>query len=167
MSKHKIGRVLSRTRKQDFGARKKPFPKKLEFLSKISFYAVTECLLPDSSRRQTRIEILPNQLKEYIVSYEDVKKLKKDKRRLRKELKEEKLRADLHEQENEKLKAINQQLMKNIEDDFTHPNSSIKSNIQMIEERGQPLRGIPSQAGAYGLGGNDKRKNVTKRRRKY
>ena len=78
MAKPKVGRVLLRTHKRKFG-KKNPLPENLLFLSKIPFYAVTKCQLPDSKREQIRIEIFPKRLKEFVESYKTkIKEQKKD-----------------------------------------------------------------------------------------
>lgn len=87
-SSNKIKRFL----KKDYGPRKMPLPKSLEFLSSVNFYAITE---DDSSGRITRtVEIKPATLKRLIEDIDIlfscieeneqlIKKLKSDNRQLR------------------------------------------------------------------------------------
>lgn len=152
MVKNKIGRTLKRTYKRDFGVRKNPLPKELEFLSGVPFYAITECLLPDSGQRQERVEILPDNLKKLAKSYKSEIELKKEKRRITRELKY--ARIDIKELEcaNSKLELANKQLMKNLEGDMPQIEPGLKSSVLIIEEKADKLRGLPVQGGSPGLG---------------
>ena len=182
MSKPKIGWVLSRTLKRDYGKRKNPLPDKLSFLSDIKFYAITKCKLPDSKKRQTRIEILPHNLKKLVESYETEKKqlvelhetekikltefhvnevkLKKQKSKIKKENKElqdelKKILCVCEEIEKyaEQLEFNNDILMKNCGDDTVPLKSDINSPTQKLIEMMKLYKNIVFlEGGGTGLG---------------
>lgn len=170
MAKQKIGRVLSRTYKKEYGKRKNPLPEKLIFLYNLPFFAITKCLSPNKLQAETRVEILPLSLKKLADLHEDTKtmlvnsnenqrKLKGDVRQLKNEKKvlnnelnialDKIKKLEIHIKN---LEFNNDQLMKNNKENLIHPKSDIKSNIQMIEEKGIKIHGLDVQAGAPGLG---------------
>lgn len=152
MARQKIGRVLSRSYKKDFGKKINPLPDKFTFLSDIPFYAITECLLPDSIQRQVRIEILPNSLKKLAKTYKSTKRLEKEKKELIRKLKEAKYQMHKLNDDVSKLNSVNDQLRKNIDDNSIPPKAYFKSNMQIAEEKGVKLHGRPLQGGLPGLG---------------
>ena len=174
MAKPKLGRVVDRTYKKDFGKRKNPLPEALLFLSGIPFYAVTKCLLPDSEKKQTRIEILPKRLKNLIKSYEDKIKSEKKKHetqaRLQKESKQankslkiknkkimrrfEQVLSEKMELEKEMaaIKHNYNHLMENIENNTPIEKSNIKTSSQLEKEKGMNHHGVPLQGGSPGQG---------------
>ncbi|MFH7326478.1 hypothetical protein [Desulfurivibrio sp. C05AmB] len=147
-----IGRVLRRTLKVEFGKRKIPLPKHLSFLANIPFYAVTECLPPNSSNKQTRVEILPSSLKKVARSYEEYGQIKKENEDLLKLLEEWQGIFASQEQYIERLEKANNQLRFNLGEGPETPRSEYKSYLQVAQEMGFKPHGLPLQGGLPSLG---------------
>ena len=143
----KIGRVLRRTLKSEFGPRKNPLPKKLEFLQEIPFYAVTACKPPNSDSIQTRIEILPASLKEIVHLFVESKELKKLNEELSEKLLRSKVLLDQKQVYIKALEEVNSQLMLNLGEGPDTPKSDIKSYLQIAEESGFIVTGPNYQGG--------------------
>ena len=144
-----IGRVLKRTRKKAFSNRKNPLPKELSFLSRIPFYAVTKCTLPESDTHQTRVELLPASLKKIAESHVKYLQLREAHGDL--EVKFERSKVLFGEQQEyiESLEKANNQLMKNLGEGPDTPKTLLRSYLQIAEEigfivRGEVQGGLPS-----------------------
>lgn len=147
-----IGKVLKRNLRGEFGKRKNPLPKKLSFLSNISFYAITECLPPKSDVRQTRIEILPASLKKLASSHEKYKVLNKKYQEVLSIFKNAEQLFIEQQEYMEKLERANAQLLKNLGQGPETPRSEIQTYLQRAEEIGFISHGLPLQGGLPSLG---------------
>lgn len=125
-----IGKVLKRNLRGEFGERKNPLPKNLSFLSNISFYAITECLPPESDVRQIRIEILPANLKKIASSHEKYKVLNKEHEEVLLKLKYAKQLVIEQQEYMTKLEKANAQLLENLGQGPETPKSEIQTFLQ-------------------------------------
>lgn len=141
--------TIKRFLKKDYGPRKMPLPKSLEFLSSINFHAVTE---DESSGRITRtVEIKPTTLKRLIEdidvllscieeSDELIKKLKAENRQLKRD---NKLLIENHQNS----KSLEQEIQKSqdrldeisinpeITDKLKSENSALQVEIRTLKEK--------------------------------
>lgn len=148
----KIGRVLSRYYKRDFGKRVRLLPKKLEFLSNIPFYAITECVLPDTGQHQIRVEVLPGSMKKLAKSYVREKAIIKENESLVIEIEEANTRIlELEDYVAKQEHNINILLNKD-SDTSPVPRSDIKSSLQIANEKGVDFQSRPLQGGLPSLG---------------
>ena len=147
-----IGRVLRRTLKSEFGKRKIPLPEKLSFLANIPFYAVTECLSPGASTKQTRVEILPASLKKVSSSHDNFTKLRKQHEELEAAFEDAHFIFEEQEKYIDALQKANEQLMANLGEGPEAPKSAYNSYIQVAKEIGFISRGLPIQGGLPSLG---------------
>ena len=147
-----IGKVLKRNLRKEYGKRKNPLPKNLSFLSNIPFYAITECIPSESDVRQTRIEILPANLKKIASSHEKYNALKKKHREVLSILKSAEQLFNEQQEYMEKLEKANAQLLKNLGQGPETPRSEIQTYLQRAEEIGFISRGLPLQGGLPSLG---------------
>lgn len=144
-SSNKIKRFL----KKDYGPRKMPLPKSLEFLSSVNFYAITE---DDSSGRITRtVEIKPATLKRLIEDIDIlfscieeneqlIKKLKSDNRQLRsdnKKLIENHQNSRILEQELRKSQDRLDQISNSFEssEQLKSENTALLAEISTLKEK--------------------------------
>jgi hypothetical protein len=155
MPKQKLGRMISRTRKRDFGVRKHPLPDKYSFLNDIPFYSITVCELPDSKIHQDRVEFLPRELRKlsesFILEKENSDRLYKQKSELKTQNKQFKLAYNLALDRIKELEEYTEKLLKNnnimveneqsyIDDrDFIF-NSDCNSHLQRMMEQNIELR---------------------------
>lgn len=150
----KIGRTVRRTRKREFN-KSNPLPKKLEFLEAIQFYAVTECIPPDGTEKQLRIEMLPSSMKKIVSGYLELENAQTNNTELEETLSKAKQVFQEQEEYIERLEQANDQLMKNLGDGPETPKSPYKSYLQVAEEIGFISHGLPVQGGLPSLGKKD------------
>lgn len=145
-------RLLRRTLKSEFGKKKNPLPERLSFLGSIPFYAVTEYSYPDSSTKQTRIEILPASLKKVAKAYKEYGEVKKENRELLNLLDEWQRIFESQEEYIELLENANDQLRMNLGEGPETPRNEFKTYLQVAYEKGFKPRGRALQGGLPSLG---------------
>ncbi|SDX48090.1 hypothetical protein [Nitrosomonas oligotropha] len=133
-----------------------PLLKDLTFLENINYHSVVRCESKGKERRGRRIVLLPRHMKELLNSFDE--KLSEEQNRLDKKLnscanERRELQKELknYEQEYEKLRKVNEQLMKNIEDKSLRECNRPKrpsGYSSVLDDAAPQLHGLPVQGGA-------------------